>query len=432
MKKYILKYTQNNFIRNVFILASGTALAQVVNMVFSPMITRLYGPEAYGLMGTFSAIVQIITPIAALSYPIAIVLPKYDKEAQHIAKLSIAVTLINTLIVSLLLFAFNDSIVNIFNLSSISQFLYLIPMVVLSAGVMEIFQQWLIRKNLFRISAKTGLLETVIVNGGKLVTGLFYPTASVLISFTAIRQGVRAFLMYLFSGRMNLKKIFTFKKNERKEILKQAKEYKDFPLYRSPEVALSALSTNTPVLLLTSFFGPATAGFYSIAKTVLAIPTTLIAKSVGDVFYPRIATAAQEKQKIMPMIVKATFYLALVGLIPYGLVVLFGPWLFEFVFGQDWAIAGEYARWVSLWSFFNFINRPSVQSLPVMSAQKFQLIFTVGRLILTSLGLIAGFYIFQSDMVAVALFGITGALSYIALIVVTVVKSKKFDEVNIY
>src|SRR5699024_2177401 len=143
---------------------------------------------------------------------------------------------------------------------------------------------------------------------------------------------------------------------------------------------------------------------YSIAITVLGIPSTLIAKSVGDVFYPRVAQAAQEKQKIMPMIIKSTFYLALVGSIPYGLIVLFGPWLFSFVFGQDWVIAGEYARWVSLWSFFNFINRPSVQSLPVMSAQKFQLIFTVGRLIITSAGLIVGFHVFQSDMVAVALF----------------------------
>ncbi|MBO1928615.1 hypothetical protein J4731_01440 [Providencia rettgeri] len=47
-------------------------------MLFSPIITRLYGPEVFGILGTFTAILTVITPIAALTYPIAIVLPKSD------------------------------------------------------------------------------------------------------------------------------------------------------------------------------------------------------------------------------------------------------------------------------------------------------------------------------------------------------------------
>jgi O-antigen/teichoic acid export membrane protein len=65
-------------VRNVTIVASGTAGAQVITMAFAPLITRLYGPEAFGLLGTFVAILGIVTPLAALTYPIAIVLPKSD------------------------------------------------------------------------------------------------------------------------------------------------------------------------------------------------------------------------------------------------------------------------------------------------------------------------------------------------------------------
>lgn len=430
MKKKILKMSHSNFIRNVFILASGTALAQLVNMIFSPLLTRLYGPEAYGVMGTFTAIIQIIGPIAALSYPIAIVLPKHDDEAKAIVKLSLFVTLINSLIISFLLLLLDDFIINLFNIGSISQFLYLIPVAVLSIGIYQIIQQWLVRKNKFQISAKANLLETLFVNIGKLTTGLFYPYASVLVFFTAFRQGIRAGLMYFFSGKVKLTEIFSLTDNDINLILTQAKKHRDFPLYRTPEETLSAISSNTPILLLTSFFGPAAAGFYSIARSVLGIPSTLIAKSVGDVFYPRVSRAAQNKQKITPLILKATFYLALVGLVPYGIIMLLGPWLFSLVFGQDWAIAGQYARWVSLWSFFNFINRPSVQSLPVMSAQRFQLIFTTSKLVLTSLALLIGFFVFNSDIIAIALFGISGGLSYLALIIITIFKSKKYDEIN--
>jgi len=430
MKKAMIDFFEKPFIRNVFIIASGTAMAQVVNMIFSPLITRIYGPEAYGLMGTFTAIIQIIGPIAALSYPIAIVLPKYDEEAKTIAKLSFFIVLANTIIISFLFFLFDDLILDIFNIGPISEFLYLIPVAVLSAGILQIIQQWLIRKNLFNISAKANLLETSFVNIGKLTTGLFYPYASVLVFFTAFRQGIRAVLMYVFSGKTKFKKIFSLTNDNKNSILNQAKKHRDFPLYRTPEVTLSAVSSNTPVLLLTSFFGPAAAGFYSIARSVLGIPSTLIAKSVGDVFYPRVSKAAQNKQKITPLILKSTSYLALVGLIPYGIIMLLGPWLFSLVFGQDWTIAGQYARWVSLWSFFNFINRPSVQTLPVISAQRFQLIFTTSKLIITSLALLIGFFVFNSDIIAIALFGITGGLSYLTLIIITIFKSKKFDDVN--
>jgi len=418
------------FIRNVLILASGTAMAQVINMIFSPLITRVYGPEAYGLMGTFSAIIQIIGPIAALSYPIAIVLPKYNNDAKDIIKLSFFITLVNTLLISFLLLLFNDFIVDLFNIGSISQFLYLIPVAVLSSGIYQISQQWLVRKNMFRISAKAYLVETLFVNTGKLSTGVLYPYGSVLVFFTAFRQGIRALLMYIFTERIKLREVLSLANYDKNSIIKQAKKYRDFPLYRTPEVTLSAVSSNIPVLLLTSFFGPAAAGFYSIARSVLGIPSTLIAKSVGDVFYPRISKAAQNKQKITPLLLKSTFYLFLVGLIPYGIIMFIGPWLFNLVFGQGWAIAGEYARWVSVWSFFNFISRPSVQTLPVISAQKFQLIFTTSKLALTSLALLIGFFAFDSDIIAMAFFGIIGGLSYLMLSIITVFKSKKFDDVN--
>jgi len=79
----------SRFAKNVALVATGTAGAQAITMAFSPAITRLYGPEAFGLLGTFTATLAIVTPIAALTYPIAIVLPKKDDDARGIAKLSV-------------------------------------------------------------------------------------------------------------------------------------------------------------------------------------------------------------------------------------------------------------------------------------------------------------------------------------------------------
>jgi len=56
-------------LRNVFAVASGTAAAQVVVFAFSPLITRIYSPEVFGLQGVFLSLIGILSPVIALRYP---------------------------------------------------------------------------------------------------------------------------------------------------------------------------------------------------------------------------------------------------------------------------------------------------------------------------------------------------------------------------
>ena len=424
MKEKILQLTKNSFVRNVTILASGTAAAQAITMALSPIITRLYGPEAFGLMGAFTAIVNIIAPIAALTYPIAIVLPKKDHDAKGLIRLSVIITGIVSMISLIILTLFNKQVVNIFNLKEIAKYLYLIPLVIIFAGLMQVTEQWLIRTKQFGINARVTFLQSLILNGSKVGIGFLNPIASVLVVLSAFGDGLKALMMIMFARRANYQ-VDDKLSDEKKSLKALAKEHYDFPLYRAPEVFLNAVSQGLPVLMLTAFFGPVSAGFYTIGRTVLNIPSTLIGKSIGDVFYPRIAEAANNKENVTALIKKTTLVLAGIGAIPFGLVILFGPFLFSFVFGSDWDTAGEYARWIALWSFFGFMNRPSVRALPVLNAQKFHLIYTIFMLI-TRLGVLAiGYYMFSSDLVAVALFGISGAILNFGLITITLKISRQ-------
>jgi O-antigen/teichoic acid export membrane protein len=148
----------------------------------------------------------------------------------------------------------------------------------------------------------------------------------------------------------------------------------------------------------------------------LGLPSQLIGKSVGDVFYPRITEAAHRGEDLTRLILKATLSLAAIGIVPFGMIVAFGPWLFGFVFGSEWVIAGVYARWLALMMFFNFVNRPAVVSVPVLDIQKgllFYEFFSTGSKLLA---MYIGFVIFNNDITVVALFGVFGAIAYIMLI----------------
>lgn len=425
MKKLLDRFIKSSFIRNVFIMATGTAGAQAVTMALSPIITRLYGPEAFGILGTFSALIQIIIPIAALTYPIAIVLPKSDENAKKLIKLSLYITFFISFITALSLLIFNTSIVKVFQIEEIAPFLYLIPLVIIFAGIMQVTEQWLIRTNQFSINAKASFLQSVVTNGSKAGIGLIYPSPSVLVIIQTIGNGVKALIMVMFARNKKYNKN-TYVDEKILSLKELAKKYIDFPLYRSPEVFLSSITQNLPVLLLTSLFGPASAGFYSIGRTVLGLPSRLIGQSIGDVFYPRISEAANNGENLNKLIKKATIVLAVIGIIPFGIVILFGPFLFEFVFGKGWNVAGEYARWIALSSYSIFVNKPSVRSMPVLRAQRFQLFFTIITLIVQTVALLLGFFIFNNDLIAVALFGISAAVLNSTLILVTLKRSKNF------
>ena len=97
-------------------VATGNAGAQTIAVAFAPIITRLYGPEAFGMLGMFVAMVGLLTPVAALAYPMAIVLPKEDSEAKGIAQVSVYTTLGVSALVALMLLIGQDLIVELFKI----------------------------------------------------------------------------------------------------------------------------------------------------------------------------------------------------------------------------------------------------------------------------------------------------------------------------
>jgi O-antigen/teichoic acid export membrane protein len=416
-----------SFVRNVAIVASGTAAAQLITMAFAPVITRLYGPNAYGLLGTFSALVGALTPIAALAYPIAIVLPKEDSDAIGIARLSAYISLGVAAVVAIVLLAGGAPLLALVGSDAIAAVAMLIPLNVLFSAWLQIIQQWLIRKKQFQVTAKVTVAQSLIVSSAKAGIGWFNPAAAVLIVVTTIGQVVYAAMLYLSARRANKGESQVRQPETSTPLFDLGRSYYDFPLYRAPQVFINAISQSLPVLMLSAFFGPASAGFYVLGKRLISMPSQLIGHSVGSVFYPRITEAAHKGENLTRLIIKATLALSAIGFMPFAVIIAFGPWLFGFVFGADWVVAGEYARWLSLWTFFMFLNNPSVKAIPILSAQGFHLVFTLFTIATRILVLAVGYYIFNSDVIAVALFGTSGALINIALITIILFKSKVAD-----
>ena len=109
-------------------------IAQAIPIAISPILTRIYGPEDFGLYAIFVAIITIFGTIVSGRYELAIMLPKNDEDAINIFGLGLLITIFMTIITIILVFVFNDSIVYLLNNQEIRFWLYFIPVSVFFVG----------------------------------------------------------------------------------------------------------------------------------------------------------------------------------------------------------------------------------------------------------------------------------------------------------
>lgn len=425
--KQLGTFTRRPFVRNVVTVATGTAASQVVALAFAPLITRLYGPEIFGLQGIFTSVVGLLTTVAAMSYPIAIVLPRCDADAISLAKLSLLIAVGVCLLTTLVLAIFGTQILHLLNAEAIAEFIYLVPLAMFIGVLGNVLTQWLIRKKAFGVIARYGVFTKFLISSTKAGLGFIHPSALGLILTNTLGTLFSSHLIYIGWRRQTRNRTHNTDTESPTQASASlhtlAHKHCDFPLLRTPQNLINAFSQSLPVLLLAAYFGPSASGQYSIAIAVLGVPIGLIGGSVMAVFYPRINEAIHNGENVRTLIIKATAAMAATGALPFLAVIVAGPWLFEFVFGTGWRTAGEYSQWLSLWLFLQYINKPAVSAIPALNLQGGLLAYEIFSTGIKVLALWLGFVIFKSDVAAIAIFSVFGIITYAWLILWVIQRS---------
>ena len=429
------KGVQNPFIKNISIVTGGTAIAQAITILISPIITRLYSPGKFGELGIFLSVVTILKPIAHLCYGYALVLPKRDEDSVRLLYTSVLSGAIISIIVFIIMVFFQQAITQIIDLNDDSHFLFFIPLVLFFAVISFLFDHWLIRKKYYKSGSIISITQSLISSGSMVGFGYLSQGSASLIGVNIFTQGFHALATFLASKKSIasvVNKIPRSIKISDEETKKVLHEFRDFPVFRIPQELLNNFVRNMPVLLLTILSGTVATGFYTLGYRVLSLPGTIISASIGKVFQQRIAQTSQQGASPKPIILKTTLSLAVIGILPFGIVLAFGPFLFPLVFGSEWKVAGDYARWMAILMYFKFINVPSVEAIPLLNLQKQFLKYEVVSVIIKVVGLIFGMITWKKDLIAIAIYSITGALLYVCLIGYVIYISKDRNRFKIH
>lgn len=408
MFKAILK---TNFARQFMMVFSGTALAQMVAFALSPLVSRIYTPEDFGILGLYSAMIGFMSAIVGFNYQIAIVVPEKNSEAQKLVSLVFALITIKIIILSLTLFFFVKPIFQFFEATALIDYWWLLPIGLFLDSAARINYYWCLREKRYDRIGTSAVIKATINNGGKVIGGLFYPKAITMILCTISAFAVY-YLLLQTSNYRNLRKEvhrLTLGKSRLyiKELYQTLLKYYDYLLYRTPQYALLIISQILPTFLLAAWFNSAAVGAFALAKTVISAPQELLGKSVYTVFFPKITQMHNKGQRIGPIIVKATGILFLIALVPFGLIGAFGEPIFTLVFGHQWGTAGIYAQWMSIGLIFDFANRGISASLPVLRKQNFSLVVQICLFVLQFISIYVGATYFHSDIWAMMLYGLS-------------------------
>lgn len=356
MKEWIARYKSSAFIRNVFTLAAGSGLAQIISIAFSPILSRLFDSGEFAVYAVFFSWVQQISVGAALRMEIAIPLPAEDKEAVGLTRLAIRIALITTMLTMLgvLFWWFAASA---YGFDPLPGFYVLLPFTMLTSVLMQVFNFLSTRWGSFRYNAAARIISNVVIALVSCFLGWMEWGAVGLVLGLFAGQSIGVLFMF-FSVRKRLKQ-FGNEQNHlpgyNKGLLKK---YKEFIWINTPHALIDTLQLSGTVWMLHAFFSDDAVGWFFLSWRVLKMPLTFVGSAVYQVFYSKASQEYRQGKNLRSSIRKIYLQMFLLGL-PVCLVLLaFGPSLFAFVFGEEWRGAGEMSRILSIWLFANFIVSP--------------------------------------------------------------------------
>lgn len=371
---------KSEFVKNVLALFTGTVLAQVIPIAVAPLLTRIYTPEDFGLLAIYASLSGLFGIIATGRYELAIVLPKDNKDGLSLFALSIILSFIIAGLTLFLVVLFGSQIESWYGEPKIEKWLILIPVAVLFTGIYQALNYYATRKKRFRNISVSKVTDAVASALVKILLGFKAIGAGGLIVGNIMAQIAGSLaLIPSFWEKGIIRQIF----NGRQNITVQAKKYSDFLKINTIHAFSDVLQTTLLIFFISSFFGSAVLGLYALALRIVKVPTGFIGGSVSQVFYQKASEKYANHEEIRPLVIKMLGSLALVSAPIFTVLLLFGPALFAFIFGEEWREAGGYAQILSPWIFLSFIISPISQIPIIVNRQKKNfLISLVGHILI--------------------------------------------------
>jgi O-antigen/teichoic acid export membrane protein len=352
-------------------LAGGTGLAQLIAVGISPVITRLYSKSDFGIYTTVLSISGLLTFLATLRYELAVPLPASTAEARRLVTIAVRFAVGTCVLLTAACWQWGDWLFRLFDASGASGFWWVIPLAVASLAAYQVGYHWALRTKAYRVLAATRIWQSlssavVYVLLGWLVAG---PLGLLVGLLLAQGAGVLRLLRHFLASSA----VAEEEAAQSETLGRTARRHGRFAVFGALAGFMNASGTLLPPLLVAGLYGPAAAGVLGFAVRLIGMPMQLIGTAVAQVFLAEAAVMIREN----PAALQGLFFRLARRLSKFGALIVLGgltcPWVFPWLFGEEWRAAGPVAAWYSLSAAAQIIVSPLSNIAVLMKRQDVQL-----------------------------------------------------------
>ena len=413
MRSFSVNLPKRQFLRRLSMLSGGMMIGQGMLIISTPIITRFYTPEDFGLFAVFGALASIFGMVIGLRYELAVPLERDDRAAAALVSGIFLTSLLIGFLLTILIWLWAADFVALLDMPELAVMLWLLPpcLIVWAAGGALSF--WSIRQGTFRLNG----VNRVYHYGTQAVGQLSFAPAAIggagLVFGYALGFLAR-FLHLLFA--LPRADVDAFLRPSLKEIFVVLRCYWRYPIFSTSSSALQATANMLPAVLIAMLYGPAMAGLYALAQRVIALPLRLLGETASHVFLGEIRTL--DHAGVIRLFKSTTVLFATLGLIGMLPLLWLAPPLFAFVFGEKWHDAGVIVQLLLPLYFMRFVVTPVSQTLNVLERQDLHLLASVLNALALGVSFAIGWWQALEASVTIGLFSAIASLTFVFYIAV--------------
>lgn len=326
---------------NLSAMLLGTLVAQGLPIALSPLLARLFPPEAFGLQALVMGLSAILVVIATLRLDLALVIAADDQEARHLSRIIACSGAIVVFGFSAILALFGPQLAELAGYPHALPALWIVPVLLAATASFQVAIGFWSRAGNFKPVALSNVKNQLGYAATALWIGMFAGGGALGLAIAKlVGQVAGAALLW---GRSY--PLF----GSSKTVVHRApnlgllwRKFKPFIIFNTPYSLVGTATRESPILILTAIGALPAAGFFGLARTITSAPGLLAANAFSPIFYREAAS-----RHGTPAFFRRTHQLLTVGFFglsaPFAFCAVWGDVFFTFAFGDAWGVAGQFA-----------------------------------------------------------------------------------------
>lgn len=345
-------------------LLLGNGLAQAIQFLSILLLSRIYGPEEFGILGQVQSIAMIFSIAVTLQLHLTIPLQKTNENAINALNSVQSLSIISSLI--FISFGYYYGQVYFFG-AFLAFFL----------GLVNTYNGYSIFSGNFGLLSKFYIARSILI----VATQLLFALLSIpygLIWAAILAEALSAGYLRLTQMGSISRSTFDWKGG-----ILLAKEWRAFSLYGTFQEAISVLAFYAPLFLFSQKYGEYIGGQYAMANRLVWGPAVLLSGSISQVLYHKFSKSSPNN--IGELIIFPLNILFIIAVIIIITISFFLKDFYIIVLGNDWVLTADIIPiQIILGAVFLFSISFRV-CIRIFSMQKFQLIIdTITTLLILS------------------------------------------------